>query len=133
MTLLLRACVPLLGLVLVSCSSFIRDVSDVELPWRVVASAGEQRLVEFVYRPFFAVQSIHFAGEFNDWTWPGHGSGRMHEMAWDPAREYWVYRIWLKSGAWHYVYIADGKTAVADLKNMIVMPDGTEVSRMVVR
>ena len=127
------AAVLLSGLALCFCSSFIRDVSDVELPWKVVASAGEQRLVEFVYRPYFAVTSLHLAGEFNEWTWPGHGSGRVHEMTWDAEREYWVYRIWLRVGDWHYAYIADSRMAVADLKNMIVMPDGTEVSRLVLR
>lgn len=120
-------------LLLTSCASFVRDVSDIELPWIVVAEAGDQRLVEFVFRPYFAVRSIHLTGEFNDWTWPGHGTGRVHEMTWDAAREYWVYRLWLRTGAWHYVYIADGQAAVADLKNMLVMPDGTEVSRLVLR
>jgi len=116
-----------------ACKSFLRDVSDIELPWTVLQSAGEMREVEFVVRPYFAVKTMYLAGDFNDWVWPGHGDGRMYEMRYDKERDYWTARVWLKAGAWQYVYIVDGTSALADLKNKMVLEDGTEVSRMVLR
>jgi len=126
------ACFLLLGFTL-SCASFIRDVNDIELPWKVLLESGDQRLVEFIVRPYFAAQSIQLAGSFNDWTWPEQGTGKAYEMEYDGKRDYWVCRVWLRAGAWEYIYRADGATFFADAKNALALNNGSEISRMVVR
>ena len=113
----------------------MRDVSDIEYPWKVLASSGDMRLVEFAVRPYFTVESLCLAGSFNDWTFPGggQGSGAVYAMEYDKKREYWVCRVWLRMGAWEYVYLADGSMYFADDKNAVTRSDGTQISRMVVR
>ena len=116
-----------------SCASFVRDVTDIELPWKVLASSGDMRLVEFVVRPSFAVDTIYLAGGFNDWTLPGgQGTGRVYEMEYDSKRDYWVCRVWMRTGAWEYIYY-DGILYFADDKNAVARSDGNKISRMVVR
>jgi hypothetical protein len=116
-----------------ACASFIRDVTDIELPWKVLVSSGDMRLVEFVIRPYFAVDSLYLAGGFNDWTFPGQGAGKIYAMEYDSKRDYWVCRVWLRIGAWEYIYLADGIIFFADDKNAMTRADGRKISRMVVR
>jgi len=119
----------------ISCASFIRDVSDIELPWKVITSSGNLRLVEFVVRPYFSAESVWLAGGFNNWTWPGAETAdeKIYVMNYDPKRDYWVCRVWLRAGAWEYAYLADGKIFFADIKNTVITSNGREISRMVVR
>ena len=136
---LLYLCVCALAHLCFSCSAtntFKRGVTDIELPWKVLASSGNDRLVEFIIRPYFAVQGVHLAGSFNNWTWPGQtvpGAGRLYPMEYDPARDYWVCSVVLNAGAWEYIYIADDGYAFADEKNAITRGDGSQISRMVVK
>jgi hypothetical protein len=124
------------GCLAISCASFIRDVSDIELPWKVVASSGRLRLVEFVVRPGFFAESVWLAGSFNAWTWPGESGAadeKVYVMEHDAARGYWVCRVWLGVGAWEYAYMADGKFIFIDIKNAVQTSNGHEISRMVIR
>ncbi|MDR2733497.1 MAG: hypothetical protein LBC99_02495 [Spirochaetota bacterium] len=119
----------------ISCASFIRDISDIELPWKVVASSGNLRQVEFVVRPYFSVESVHLAGSFNNWALPNSDAAdeKVYVMDYDARRDYWVCRVWLRAGAWEYIYMADGKFLFADIKNTVADSNGREISRMVVR
>ena len=98
-----------------SCAGYARSVTDIELPWKVIASTGNDRLVEFVIRPYFEVKSVYLAGGFNDWTYPGgQGRGRVYPMEYDSARDYWVCLVLLPVGAWEYVYVAEDGFAFGD-------------------
>jgi hypothetical protein len=118
---------------LCSCANYARSVTDIELPWKVIASSGNDRLVEFVIRPHFAVGSVHLAGSFNDWSWPGSAPGRLYAMEYDESRDYWVCSVLLSAGAWEYIYAADDGFFFADEKNAVTRSDGTQISRFTLR
>jgi len=125
----------LAGCLAISCASFIRGVSDIELPWKVVVSSGNLRLVEFVVRPYDSAESVWLAGSFNNWAWPGSPEAaheKVYVMDYDARRGYWVCRVWLGVGAWEYIYMADGKFFFSDIKNTVIAGNGREISRMVV-
>jgi len=127
-------CVALAGCLAFACASFIRDVSDVELPWKIVASSGNLRLVEFVVRPHDSAEAVWLAGSFNNWKWPGDAANeKVYIMDFDAKRGYWVCRVWLGVGAWEYIYMQDGKFLFADIKNTVITGTGREISRLVVR
>jgi hypothetical protein len=119
-----------------SCASFVRDVTNIELPWKVISSSGDHRQVEFVVRPYFPVESVSLAGSFNNWAFPGSPEAareKVYVMEYDSKRDYWVCRVWLIAGACEYIYCADGNFFFADTKNAVVLSSGREISRMVVR
>jgi 1,4-alpha-glucan branching enzyme len=110
-------------------------LSDIELPYENLRAAGGLVEVRFQYRPRDPrLSEVFLVGDFNNWAGPGsRREGRHHLMRYDAVRRYWVLELWLAPGVYEYLYLLEGREAVADPKSAIEGRDGRPVGRLLVR
>jgi len=119
----------------VSCSGFLKQLTNIEPAYQILRKAGNHALVLFRVRPREGdIKSLYIMGTFNQWSFPGKMIGnKAYPLVFNKKTGYWRIKIWLPKGVHHYLYVINQESMVADEKCAITRGDGRRVSRLTIK